>query len=238
MAWMRILQNPKVKKFSLPASMLTLTGMQLRWRIAQFFEIRWWQHYLAGKEKKAYLDWKKNYWQTLLRRLEISIPAGARVLDAGCGPAGIFTVLGEQKVDALDPLLERYERDLPHFRRSEYPAVCFYCETLEGFRPEQAYDLVFCLNAINHVADLGACFEQLGACTRPGGRLVLTVDAHHYGFLKRIFRLVPGDILHPHQYDLEEYESMLTQQGFQVERKILLKKERIFGYYALVAVHA
>lgn len=224
-------------KFSLPASLLTLTRMQLRWQIAQFFEIRWWQHYLSGKEKNDYLNWKKTYWRDLLERLELQVPETARVLDAGCGPAGIFTILDHCKaVDALDPLLERYERDLPHFRRTDYPFVRFYSLPLEGFEPELPYDLVFCLNAINHVEDLSDCFDRLVACTRPGGSLILTVDAHNYGWLKRIFRAFPGDILHPHQYDLPEYEAMLTRRGFRIVRRELLKKERIFSYFALVAV--
>ena len=111
--------------------------MQLRWQIAQFFEMRWWRRYLSGKEKDAYLDWKKNYWRALLDRLDLSIPNGATVLDAGCGPAGIFTVLPTNKVDALDPLLDQYERHLPHFRKSDYPQVHFICAPLEQFEPEQ-----------------------------------------------------------------------------------------------------
>ncbi len=209
--------------------------MQLRWQIAQFFEMRWWRRYLSGKEKDAYLDWKKNYWQALLDRLGLSIPIGATVLDAGCGPAGIFTVLPANKVDALDPLLDQYEQHLPHFRKSDYPYVHFICTPLEQFKSEQPYEFVFCLNAINHVADLSLCLDRLHACTRPGGTLLLSIDTHNYGWLKRIFRLVPGDILHPHQYDLPEYQAMLLSRDFSIEQTVLLKKEWIFNYYLICA---
>lgn len=210
--------------------------MLLRWRIAQFFEIRWWQHYLSGKEKNGYLNWKKAYWQALSDRLGLQVAAGASVLDVGCGPAGIFTIFPGNPVDAVDPLLDRYERDLAHFRKSDYPNVRFFSEALEHFQPPQTYDCVFCLNAINHVDDLKVCLDRLSACTRPGGTLVLSVDAHNYGWLKRIFRWIPGDILHPHQHDLAEYQEMLTSRGLRIERTLLLKKERIFGYYAMHAV--
>ena len=209
--------------------------MQLRWQIAQFFEMRWWRRYLSGKEKDAYLDWKKNYWRSLLQRLDMDIPVTATVLDAGCGPAGIFTVLVHNKVDALDPLLDRYEEQLPHFRRSDYPGVRFVCLPLEQFTPEQPYTFVFCLNAINHVADLSLCFDRLHACAQPGGTLLVSIDTHNYNGLKRIFRLFPGDILHPHQYDLPEYQAMLTSRGFRIEQTILLKKEWIFSYYLIRA---
>lgn len=209
--------------------------MQLRWRIAQFFEIRWWQHYLSGKDKNRYLDWKKNYWRTLCCQLDLQVSTDATILDAGCGPAGIFTIFPENKVDAVDPLLERYERDLPHFSTADYPNVRFYDVALENFQPSAPYDWVFCLNAINHVADLQVCLDKLATCTRPGGTLVLSVDAHNHSWLKRIFKKIPGDILHPHQHDLAEYEAMLTDRHFRIEQTVLLKKERIFSYYAIQA---
>lgn len=209
-----------------------------RWRIAQFFEIRWWRRYLSNKEKTAYLDWKRAYWQRFLALAGIEPPpAEAQVLDAGCGPAGIFIVLTTQKVVALDPLLPRYERDLPHFSPADYPNVRFVAQPLENYFPESGapFDLVFCLNAINHVADLQTAFDRLAALTKPGGTLALSVDAHNFGWLKHIFRLAPGDILHPHQLDLAEYQAALTARGFRVERTVLVKKELIFSYFLLVA---
>ena len=209
--------------------------MSIRWRIAQFFEIHWWRRYLGEKDKVAYLAWKKAYWQQFLADSGIQLAPGAMVLDAGCGPAGIFTVLDPQQVDALDPLLDRYEASLPHFRRGDYPSVRFFNEPLEQFAPGRRYTAIFCLNAINHVADLGACFDRLVALTEPGGTLAVSIDAHNFGSLKRIFRLLPGDILHPHQYDLTEYQAMLTQRGCTLGRTVLVKKELIFNYYLLVA---
>ena len=207
----------------------------IRWRIAQFFELRWWKRYLADKDKQAYLDWKRAYWRRFLVTSGIEIAPGALVLDAGCGPAGIFTVLQTREVHALDPLLERYEAVLPHFRRADYPYVRFFNEPLENFAPAENYDLVFCLNAINHVADLEAAFDRLVALTRPGGTLAVSVDAHNHALLKRVFRLVPGDILHPHQFGLQEYAAMLTRRGLRVERTVLVKEELIFNYFLLVA---
>jgi len=209
--------------------------MNLRWQIAQFFEIRWWRYYLSGKEKTAYLDWKKNYWQQFLAQTGITLLPGDKVLDAGCGPAGIFMVLNHQAVDALDPLIEQYRKELPHFQPGDYPHTRFFCEKIEQYFPKNQYDTIFCLNAINHVADLPLCLDRLAALTKPEGTLVLSVDVHNSNFLKRVFRLFPGDILHPHQHDLAEYEAMLSKRGFHLEKRIQIKKEWIFGYWVLVA---
>lgn len=207
--------------------------MTLRWRLAQFFEIRWWQRYLGAREKTAYLDWKRTYWYNFLAKSGIEIPPGARILDAGCGPAGIFTILDQHAVDALDPLLEQYEQKLSHFNKLDFPRVHFFNQPLESFSPDYQYDVVFCLNAINHVADMEKCLDRLAALTKVDGVLALSVDAHNYRFLKKIFRLFPGDVLHPHQYDLREYRGMLRGRGFLVEGEVLVKKETIFNYYLL-----
>jgi 2-polyprenyl-6-hydroxyphenyl methylase/3-demethylubiquinone-9 3-methyltransferase len=208
----------------------------LRWRIAQFFEIRWWQRYLRSKDKWAYLNWKRAYWLDFLKKSNIQVPENASILDAGCGPAGIFMLNIGGSMDAFDPLLGEYRRLLPLFKEEDYPHVHFFESTLEDYAPQQQYDLVFCLNAINHVANIEQGFDQLVRFTRPGGTLAVSVDAHNYTLLERIFKAVPGDILHPHQYDLEAYKQMLIRRGCTLESTILIKKELIFNYYLLVAV--
>jgi 2-polyprenyl-3-methyl-5-hydroxy-6-metoxy-1,4-benzoquinol methylase len=212
--------------------------MTLRWKIAQAFEIRWWQNYLKDKTTDDYTAWKSNYWLNLLKDIQLpfqNIPNDATILDAGCGPAGIFMVFNNQKVDALDPLLDEYETKLSHFKKSDYPNVTFYNQPLESLSKKNTYDMLFCLNAINHVADLSKCFDVLVEATKPEGQLIVSIDAHNYSFLKKIFQLIPGDILHPHQYDLKEYTKMLAQRGCIVENTILYRKNFIFNYYILVA---
>ena len=212
--------------------------MTFRWKIAQAAEIRWWQGYLKNKPTTDYAVWKTKYWQDLLAEigLESKNTEGGKILDAGCGPAGIFMIFKNQDVDALDPLLDEYAAKLPHFRTENYPNVQFFSQPLESFSDKKdIYDTVFCLNAINHVADLQRAFDVLVDATKAGGTLVVSIDAHNYGFLKTIFQALPGDVLHPHQFDLAEYSTMLTSRGCRIERTLLKKAEFIFNYYVLVA---
>ena len=51
--------------------------------------------------------------------------------------------------------------------------------------------------------------EKLVKLTKSGGKLIVSIDAHNYQLFKHVFRLITGDILHPHQYDLKEYKKML-----------------------------
>ena len=134
----------------------------------------------------------------------------------------------------MDPLLDSYEEKLTHFSKKQYPDIRFFNEPLETFSPKEKYDKVFCLNAINHVADLDLSFDRLVGFAKNGGTLIVSIDAHNYSFFKKIFRLLPGDILHPHQYDLSEYQKMLSDRGCIIEQSILYDKEFFFDYYILV----
>ena len=207
--------------------------MKLRWKIAQTAEIYWWKTYLKKKDITNYSNWKRNYWQTLLHELIEQPAAGARCLDAGCGPAGIFMALQEQQVWAVDPLLDNYKQ-LPHFTPSDYPWTHFETQTLEQFQSTAPFDWVFCLNAINHVADLDLCWKRLIDAIATGGRLVVSIDAHNHSFFKHLFRLLPGDILHPHQYDLQEYQTQGKAHGGRLLQTLHKEQAFFFDYYVLV----
>lgn len=208
----------------------------LKWNIAQKAELKWWENYLKGKDVEQYHTWKKAYWQKLLDTIKESCPVnpGMDVLDAGCGPAGVFMNLAECKVDAVDPLVDEYEKNLSHFKRSNYPFTTFYSLPIEQYKTDKKYDIIFCMNAINHVADINFSYDLLASMVKPGGKIVVTIDAHNHAFFKHLFRLVPGDILHPHQYDLKEYENFLTNRNFKILQSEKLKDEFFFDHYMQV----
>ncbi len=211
--------------------------LTLRWRTAQFLELRWWQWYLRGQTPTHYLSSKKAYWWRLLDQLDVTIIAGAHVLDAGCGPAGVFTLLHErQRVTALDPLLPRYER-LSVFAANEYPGVQFVPEALEKTELTTPFDVIYCFNAINHVADWEKSLDTLTRLARPGTQLVISSDVHRHAWLLPLFRGLPGDALHPQQHLAPHYTEALTRRGWIVEREVELRREQIFSYRAWVCTY-
>lgn len=202
--------------------------------MAQQMELRWWKHYLKQKPPSDYLVWKQKYWLDFLDRIHFPKPKGKKILDAGCGPAGIFTVLSDNEVRAIDPLLNSYESDLDHFNPKDWPWVRFEQGMLENGRGAGSFDVVFCLNAINHVARLDLAIDQLMNHVKPGGKLILSSDLHNFSWLKKLFRLIPGDILHPQQDGLSDYLKLLDKPGWKWEKPILFKREMIFSYYVFV----
>jgi SAM-dependent methyltransferase len=235
-----------------------------KWRLAQWFELRWWKNYLKGKDKQNYLEWKRNYWNNLLKEIApyTSLNKSSTIIDLGCGPAGMFIALPENKVVAVDPLIDAYETQTGFFKKSDYPNVTFIngsienfkggscpplrsngvkeggCEGLRGAGDEEftaKYDLVFCLNAINHVSNIQSSFQNLKSLCTKAGAVVVSVDAHRSVFFKYLFRLIPGDILHPHQYDLKEYQQLLANDDWQITACRELKQEFFFSHYCMVA---
>lgn len=210
---------------------------KLKWKIAQKLEYKWWQKYLRSKNVDEYLAYKSDYWNTVLKNLSpfLTVRGQQKIMDAGCGPAGIFMVLKGNHVTAVDPLLHKYA-ELPHFNASNYPWVDFLNQPLETLVHEEAFDIIFCMNAINHVNQIEICYDRLVAALKPGGILVISVDCHRSNFLKKIFQLLPGDMLHPIQLNLAEYNQKLTKRGMQVLNDILYKREPIFDYFITIAV--
>ncbi len=208
----------------------------LKWKIAQQAEWRWWKRYLKGKDPSSYLHWKRNYWNTLWGPVTplLSLPAGSRLADVGCGPAGLFMVTGKYATTAIDPLLGQYEQLGSFFRRADYPHVTFISMPFESFETIEPFDVICCLNALNHFSDLPVSLDKLTRFLKPGGFLLLSVDAHNHSFFKHLFRLIPGDILHPHQYSLEEYLGMMEKRNFLCIRQECLKKEYFFNHELLL----
>lgn len=208
-----------------------------RWQTAQFAERKWWQNYLQKKDVQSYLTWKKNYWENVINQCKpaLNISTTDTILDVGCGPAGVFMCFPQNLVTALDPLLDAYEVDLPHFTKAQYPHVKFVNEGIENHSIQSQFDIVFCMNAINHVQDIEKSYDNLLALTKPGGILVVSIDAHNYNFFKYIFKALPGDILHPHQYNLQEYESFLTNRGCIILQTLHLQHTFLFDHYLHVA---
>jgi 2-polyprenyl-6-hydroxyphenyl methylase/3-demethylubiquinone-9 3-methyltransferase len=210
--------------------------MTIRWKIAQNVELRWWQRYLGRKDKESYLAWKRSYWNGLLERLPLQLAPEDKILDAGCGPAGLFIALEGHEVVGIDPLIDAYAEQVPHFQREDFPHVQFVNQSLEEMDVRDSFDKVFCFNAINHVADLSLSLRNLWAAVKPGGMLILSTDAHRWEFLAPVFRLLPGDILHPQQYTWPEYKRIFQKQGIIPTFEMVYKSDKIFDYWVMMAV--
>lgn len=203
------------------------------WRIAQFFEIRWWKNYLSAKEKEDYYSSKKKYWDDVFSMLSDTIDINQKdtILDAGSGPAGIFINFPQNKITAVDPLLDNYEKELNHFSKSDFKNVQFINSPLEEYKSDEKFDFIFCLNVINHVERIGVVIQNLAMSLKDGGKLIFSVDCHHNNLLQKLFSTLKFDVLHPVQLTSPGYKKLFSKQkSLKLKREFIYKNGKIFDY--------
>ncbi len=207
-----------------------------KWKLAQRLEKKWWQNYLRKKSPSDYLKWKAEYWLNLLGKCKTILPINdqLKALDAGCGPAGIFMILANCEVTAVDPLLADYQWDLSHFDPAAYPWVDFLSVAFEDYNTEEQFDLVFSMNAINHFSDLQFSVRKLCEVLKKEGYLIVTIDAHNHQWAKRALRLMPLDALHPHQYDDLEYIAMFEKNGCTLLEHLRYQQAYLFDHHLFI----
>jgi SAM-dependent methyltransferase len=136
---------------------------------------------VEGEQQQRYYELGKNYWwlagkyriiHDVLRRLPAR-PEKARLLDLGCGPGNMLDLLAQEgsvygsdfSADAL-----RFCRSRQHLRvfRADFHRL--------PLRPA-SFDLVTCIDVIEHLSDDRRALAELYAAVRPGGHLVVSVPA-------------------------------------------------------------
>ena len=133
------------------------------------------------KLMKATLAVDEHHWWYRGRRCviraqldQLALPTGARVLDAGCGSGRTLQELvdyGTVQGVELDPEAAELARSRGHGevlvgRLEELPF------------PEATFDLITCLDVIEHTPDDQATLTELRRVCRPGGWLLVTVPAY------------------------------------------------------------
>jgi SAM-dependent methyltransferase len=112
----------------------------------------------------------------LIRR-DIRPPAGARVLEIGCGTGHNLEMLGEfGKVDAIE--LDEEARTIAE-RRLGRAVMNAPLPELAGVRARQ-YDLIAALDVIEHIDDDRAALAAIATKLRKGGKFLMTVPAHQW----------------------------------------------------------
>ena len=132
--------------------------------MAELDQRHWW--YRARREVVA----------ALIRR-RARPPAGARILEIGCGTGHNLAMLGAfGTVEGLE--VDPAARAIAE-RRLGREVMSAPLPRLAGV-PRGAYDLVGAFDVIEHVADDSAALGAIAALLKPGGRLVATVPAHQW----------------------------------------------------------
>ena len=133
-------------------------------RMAELADVHWW--YVARRRILA----------NLVRR-EVRPPAGARILEIGCGTGHNLGMLGEfGMVDGLE--VDDAARAVAEQRLGR-PIASAPLPELSGIGL-RTYDLIAALDVIEHIDDDKAALAAIAKRLKPGGKLLMTVPAHQW----------------------------------------------------------
>ena len=94
------------------------------------------------------------------------------LLDAGCGPAPMISLLAEKYPDRHYTGLDLTPAMIEQAKKKNIPNADFVVGDCENFPFEDnAFDAIICSNSFHHYPQ--AFFDSVKRCLRPGGRLVL-----------------------------------------------------------------
>lgn len=138
---------------------------------------------------------------------QLKLPAGARILEVGCGTGGNLEMLARfGSVTGVEP---DEESRAYAAERSGLPVLG---GTLPDDLPafEAPFDLIAALDVIEHLDEDGPSLAALRALLKPDGVLLTTVPAHPWMWSRH-------DELHHHKrrYRKDQYVELLRNAGFE-----------------------
>ena len=158
---------------------------------------------------------ERHWWYRGRRRViraeleRLALPSGARILDAGCGSGRTMQLLSayglvsgiELSESAAEVARARGVGEVMIGRLEELPW------------PEERFDLITCLDVIEHTPDDRATLAELRRVCRPGGHLVVTVPAY-----PRLWSVHDEANHHYRRYSRAALRSAALEAGWALER--------------------
>lgn len=139
------------------------------WENAQDQERKIW---LESKQPESYFI---DHWAGLIHKTPLishSLRGAKAILDVACGGVPILHVLPPSPLMvATDPLNRDFASLYPRQPRVRYDSFC--AESLPY--DDATFDVVFCMNALDHMADPPAAVRQMLRVLKPGGWLHLDI---------------------------------------------------------------
>lgn len=149
---------------------------------------------------------------------EVRVQAYSRVMDIGTGPAGgILDLLECDEKWAIEPIYSQYKKEGIWHWRSDLIVRETVCEQLSGV-PENYFDIVFSMNALDHGENIEKCFRKTCEALKEGGLFYLHVHCRSEEQLNP---------LHQQAYTPEDLKHWLESCGFRVIQARVFEEDPI-----------
>ena len=132
------------------------------------------------------------------------------LLDAGCGPAPMISLLSEKYPDRHYTGLDLTPAMIEQAKKKDIPNATFVVGDCENFPFEnESFDAIICSMSFHHYPDPQAFFDSVKRCLRPNGRLILRDPVLRLGIVlkgtARFFRHQRKNVKNGKNTVLEEY---------------------------------
>lgn len=201
-----------------------------RWKQAQDSEIRCWSNIQSKLVSEEYKVKKLKFWDLVFNKIseKINIDDSKDFADVGCGPSGIVLKYPKKtNLYCIDPLLDEYCEVNPYLKKTEAKMIN---SKIEDITIEYSFDYIFGFNSLDHVDSIQESIKSLKRLLKDDGLLVVSMNCHNYGFMRKILQKTNFifDRPHPHQYSLQDYIRFLEEEGLEVLDTINLDDEISF----------
>lgn len=173
----------------------------------EIWDVTWEKIEIDGP--RPFLEYKMNLIKPFLER-----NSQKHVLDVGCGD-GFFTLkllnLG-YKVDATDVSPDAIKATERRIKRNNVPNIHLYNENLLEFEPTQKYDIILCLEVLEHIKDDLSVLNLFNSWLKKEGMLILSVP--HRQDMWNYTDEIGG---HFRRYSKEDLNNKLKSANFKVE---------------------
>ena len=115
--------------------------------------------------------WRKKgryYHEQLEKYLRFLVPAGASVLEIGCGTGELLASLAPGRGVGVD-----ISPEMVHVARQNFPDLEFLVDDLECLEINQTFDYVIVAETIGHVDDIQQAFRELHKVCTPETRVII-----------------------------------------------------------------
>lgn len=144
---------------------------------------------------------------------------GRTILDVGCGVGALsfyFASQGAKAVVGVDVSSRAIQIAQAAQDKLQFPTIFF--KQGELVNNMYAFDILFCSEVIEHVADDSAFLHTLCSNIKPGGTLLLTTPSKEnalfkFGFYKKFDK----EVGHERRYTKEGLAKLILSHGFEIQ---------------------
>jgi 2-polyprenyl-3-methyl-5-hydroxy-6-metoxy-1,4-benzoquinol methylase len=152
-----------------------------------------------------------------------------KVLDLGCGTGALDFYLASNGssvygIDISDRAITSCKENAQAFDLNK--KCQFKATTLEDFKTKDKFDLVLCIEVIEHIEKDSAAIKKISTLLKPGGILILSTPSlnaplYKIGFLNEFDKRVG----HLRRYSNQSLQKLISTNGFRVKK--IIKNEGV-----------